>query len=430
MRALVRPGQEAMRQLAMVGLCVVVTATAVEARAGSEPLAELDQRILQEHAGLEAARGEVMELRGQSEWVAGQRPEPMVEYMLEVGAPWGEHRTVGHAVELMQPLRWPGARAAEAAPLEAAAEAAEHQERMVAMDAMKQLRLVLVELETVDALLDQVADEVGLIDDSLGVLEATAGVTGEDHGQFYQLELAREQALDRRDELETRRDEALARLGGLLEGEVQWEAMGWEAWEMEPPAWEELAGWVEAYAPEVEVDRAREQQAQQELALVDQRRRPQPSIMVGYSNKAPMWEMDGPRDQMVHLGVGFNLPVWGSSYDREASARVAGTESAALATSQRVRDQIAEAREVYDAWRRLEQRKVRYQREMAPLARDLAAQVLVGMELGERSASDFLTALNQEVEVEQGLIELRGEAVKKQIEIQRLSGGRLGQDAR
>ncbi len=427
-------GSAAPRYLAVsAGVWLILALAPMDVGAEAPGLEELDERVLQSHEGIQAAKTGAEQLRQEAAWIEGRRPDPSIEYMLEVGAPWGDHSTVGHGIEITQPLRWPGARAAEAAPVRASATTADYDQRRVAMDALKELRLALVELGRVEAQLELIADEVGLLEDATAVVEATAPVSGGDYGEFYQLELAREQVLDRRAQLISQREEQRAQVGALFErgegkGLSSIRGLDMESGAGSLPPWEAVERMVRDHAPEVAVEASREDSERRRLELVDQRRRPAPMVMVGYSNKAPMWEMEGPRDQMIHIGVGMTLPIWGSTYDREASARQTAMEGVVSEARQVERDILAEAEAQYAAWREVVKREQRYRQEMLPLARDLASQVLLGLELGERSASDFLMALNQEIEVEQALIEVRAQGLRRQINLQRLSGGVIGEE--
>lgn len=409
-------------------------ATAGATDAESE-VREVDRLAIERNQAIQAFEARIDQSETEARYLESRWPEPRLEYMADLSAPWTPHFTTGHMVQVMQQIPRGGARDAQADPARAEADVDRWEQREAKADLLRDLRLDIIELVRLKAQLQLVEDEIGLLDDALGVLEAVAPLDEQgDHGAFYQLELAREAAVDQRDRLESMRRARRSEMASRLQvDEEQIEAMDFpvdllETWLLELPELEELLELARAGDPRLGRFDAEAEVADAQIELVDERTRPWPSVMAGYSNMPPMFEMDGPRAQMIQLGISIPLPIFGSQYDLEASQHQQARQAIDQQRSQRAEDLRGDVRQLYWRWETDQRRLQRFERELIPLATDLAEEVLVGMEVGERTASDFLTALRQEIEQEGRLIDLRAEQLERIIELQRLTGGRLGTD--
>lgn len=361
-------------------------------------------------------------------------PEPVVEYMVDVSAPWAGHFTTGHMIRVMQRIPRGGARQRRGAPGRAAADVAQAKKDEELLDLLRDLRLDVVELARVDARLRLLDDEIGLIEDATAIVAEVAGLGRVDHAELLQLELAREAAVDRQSTMRskeaTKRAVMASRIGverGELE-EVEITAELLKDWSAEIPTREELIELARQYDPTLDRLDAEIAVAQARVELVNERNRPWPSVMAGYSNRPPMWDVDGPRSQMFQLGVSIPLPIFGSQYDPEAARWEAVQTAAEQERAQRVAEISGEVDELLDEWDSDLERLARHERELLPMADDLARQILIGVELGERSAAEFVLAVQQEVQVEGRIIELRADLLVKLVHLQRLTAGTIGTD--
>lgn len=414
--------------------CAVI-ALPMLAAAGSAEVERLDELALENNQAIHAYDARVRQSEHQAEFEQKRWPQPMVEYMGEVSTPWSPHFQTGHTIRLMQEIPRGGQRDRRAAPARAEAEVQRREQSRQTVELLRDLRVDAVELARIDARLELMDDEIGLLDDALRVLEATAPLDEMgDYGDFYQLELARETAVDRRSELRSRRKARAAKMASRIGveseavEELAFDAGVLEEWLIELPERDELVAMATEGERRLASLEAEAQVAAAQIDLVDERTRPSPQLMAGYMNRPPMWEMDGPRDQMFEVGISIPIPIFRGQYDAEASQWQQAQQAVELQRSQLADDVRGEIEELLEEWEADEERLVRHERELLPLARDLAGQVLVGMEVGQRTASDFLTALQQEIELEGAIIELRADQVTRLMEFQRLTGGSLGAD--
>ena len=417
-----------------VGLVLTPTVDASDGDVDAD-IEVADRLALEHNQSITAFESRIEESRYRAESIEGRWPEPMVEYMADISAPWTPHTTTGHMIRLMQQIPLPGARSRQAAPARSGEEAARVGQVEAQADLLRDIRRDAVELARIEAQLELIADEIGLIDDALSTAEAVAPFEGGDYGDFYQLELARESAVDRRSQLrsnrQARRTSMAARIGVERSDidELEFSGALLEEWLTEVPDRDELVGWAQRTEPELARLDAEAGIAAAEVERVDEQRRPWPSVMAGYSNMPPMFEMDGPRSQMFQLGVSIRLPISGGRYDAEASQWQAASQAIEQDRSQTRRELTGQIDELLDDWETDRGRLQRHLQELAPLASDLAEQVLVGMEVGERTASDFLLALQQEIELEATIIDLRAEQLQRLMEFQRLTGGAFGDES-
>ena len=422
--------------LVSCGLSFSAAAETVPAPRDSE-VAQMDALALSENQSLQAYKWRAEESRAQARLEGERLPQPMFEYMFDVGAPWTGHFSTGHSVRVMQRIPRRGAREALAAPARAEEQATLSMQAEAVVEVLRDIRLDLIEFARIDARVALIEEEIEILDDALGVVEAIIPVGRADHSDLLQLELARESALDEIEDLRARRQtkwENLAARVGVAEErlvEIGIPAELLDSWLddlPDLPDTAQLVEWAEEYEPGLASIEARAVVADAQVAAVDQRVRPWPQLMAGYSNMPPMWEMDGPRNQMFQLGVSFEIPVFRSQYGVEASRWQAAHQAVTEERGQREKELSAQIEAAVARWESDRARQRRHENELLPLAQDLAQQVLIGVELGERSASDFLLALRQEIELERRILDLRAGLLRELMELQKLTGGRLGAD--
>lgn len=406
----------------------------VHASDGTSEVEALDAILLENNRSIHAFDARIRQSEQEARALETQWPDPMVEYMLDISAPWAPHFTTGHMIRVMQTIPRGGARDAQAAPARAASEVARVEQQEAKADLWRDLRLDMIELARLDARIELLEEEIELIEDALRVVETVAPVERGDHGDFYQLELAAETATDDVESLRSRRGERRARMAARMGVEVEvvegeaFPAQLLEEWLVEMPAEEQLVEMAQHAEPGLLRMEAEAEVASERIELVDEGTRPWPQVMAGYSNMPSMWEMDGSRAQMFQVGISVPLPLSRTQYDHEASQWQEARRAIEEDRAQMTEDLRGQIEELVTAWETDQRRLERFERELLPLATDLAEQVLIGIEVGERSASEFLLALRQEIDIEGRIIELRADQLVRLMELQRLTGGQLGAD--
>lgn len=402
--------------------------------AGDSEVAMMDALALEENLSLRAYDSRARQSSQQARFEEERWPQPMLEYMLDVSAPWAPHFQTGHTVRLRQSIPRRGARQAQAAPARAEEEAVRLMQVEASVDVLRDIRLFLVEMSRIDARIALLREEIELIDDALGVVEAIIPVGRADHSDLLQLELARETALDEIADLRARRVGQKEGLGASLGvSQQRIDEIGLpedilQDWFIELPTSRQLALWAHESGPGMARIEAEAAVADARIEVLDQRVRPWPTIVAGYSNMPPMWEMEGRRDQMFQIGFSIELPIFRNQYGIEASTWQAAHQALEEERDYHETQVAARVESILAEWESDRSRLQRHEQELLPLAGDLARQILIGMELGERNASDFLLALRQEIDLERRIINLRAGLLREMMELQRLTGGRLGEE--
>ena len=404
----------------------------------AELVAAMDTLVMEENQALRALESRSRDFEFQAERAENAWPQPVVEYMLDVSAPWVPHFQTTHGIQVMQMIPRAGSREAQGAPARAEARARRVEQQGQAQDLFRDLRLDLLELARQEAREALFEEERAILEDALDVVAALIPVGRGSQGDLLQLELARENLLDQIEVIGNEREERIqalaARAGvdsarirerieglsltGLLKEEIGGELSSEELWR-----------WAREEEPGLERFAASREVVERRLRLVDERVRPAPEVMVGYMNAPPRWEMDGPRMQMFQVGVRIALPVFRDQYDLEAAS---WQEAAAAVEEDRIqylRDLEGRIEALVSRRDSARRRLQRYQRELIPLADDFARQILVGLELGERTATEFLLATNQEIALSRQVVELKYRRAQAEIELQRWTGGRMGAES-
>ena len=418
----------------LTALVIVAVPVGAHADSPQERLAVLDSLALEHNQSLQAFDSRAEQAIRQAEFTERRWPQPVVEYMADFSAPWMPHFTVGHTVRLMQTIPRGGARSAEAAPARAQAEVEQTARDVAVLDIFRDLRLHVIEMTRLDARIELLEEEVELLDDAIAVVEEVVPLGRADHSDLLQLELGREAVLDELAQLRSHRREHHAEMAahiGVSREELHGQHFSsglLERWLIELPAEEELVEMARQFEPGLAALDAESSVAAARIDAVDQSLRPWPQLMVGYSNRPPMWEMEGPRNQVFQVGFSIELPIFRGQYDIEASQWQAASQAISQQRAQKSEEIRGAVEALVTGWQTDWARLRRHERELVPLAGDLAQRVLIGMELGERSAAEYLLALRQELDLEGRMIELRAALLERLMELQRLTGGQVGAD--
>ncbi|RAL23789.1 hypothetical protein DL240_06445 [Lujinxingia litoralis] len=390
-------------------------------------MAALDQRALELHPEVRAAGLRADEAAISADVEEGRWPEPRVEYMAEISTPWASHMTTSHMVTLMQTLPWAATRKAQAAPALARERGARAEERAAAHGALRDLRVELVNIARTTEMIRLLEEEQALVSDVLQVLETTLATTEREHSDLYRLRLAEENLVDQRREQEGLLAGSRGRLAQLL-GQAP-EDISLEnvasilTWSPELPSREQLRAMIEEGAPALAIFEAQASAARAQEELSERQLRPPPQVMLGYANMPPMFAHDAPRHDAIRVGFSIALPVWGGRYSAEARRWQAAAQAAGESQAQRLRELLSR---MESARARVEQADARldaFEAELVPLAEALSEQVLIGVETGERSVTDYLGAVREERTLHTRRLGLQAERATQLLELQYLSGG-------
>ena len=398
-----------------------------------ESIAALDERALESHPSVRAPASRAEEAALAAEVERGRWPEPRVEYMAEISTPWAAHPTTNHMVTLMQTIPWPATRRAGAAPARAMEQAARAEERAAAHRVLRDVRRELVAIARAREMLLHVDEEVGLVADVRRIIEATLAVGRAEHADLYRLQLAEARLEDMRRDEEARLRAATGRLANLLGVGIDAlelpETTAILDWTIDLPPRDELARMIEASAPVLLRFEAERAQARAQEELVDRQLRPPPQIMVGYGNMAPMYSHADPRHDVFQVGFSIALPIWGGRYGTEARRWQAGATAAEEARAAALRDLLAEMESARSRATQADERVEAYREELMPMASLVSAEVLTGVEVGQRSVTDYLGAVREEWDLHGRYLELKAERANQLIELQYLSAGQLASES-
>lgn len=419
-------------------VCLAPSAYAENGERGEDQdvVSWLDAQILNENQVLAGFGARQDALGSRARGVEESFPQPMVEYMLDVSAPWMAHTTTGHMVQVMQTLPLPGSRGRRAEPFRREAQLEALAYRVAALDLLRESRGDLVELVRIDEELKLLREEEDLLDEAVEVVRAVTPVSRGGQGMLLELELRREGLLDRREVLGGEREEVLVRLASRtgLAQEVLRERLRGEAltkiWDEE---WGEIAAkprleeWALRGEPGLQMLEGREAVLRARRRALEEELRPSPQVMLGYMNEPPMWEMTGPRMEMIRVGVQVAVPIFRQQNNHEGRAIENAQVELTRAQEEYERGLRARLSEAYLRWENARSREERYRRELLPLAEDMSRQLLVDIEIGEKSIADFLLAITREIEVERGLLAVEVREREALLDLQRATGGKVGE---
>ena len=98
--------------------------------------------------------------------------------------------------------------------------------------------------------------------------------------------------------------------------------------------------------------------------------------------------------------------------DREVAAALAKRDEARAAREEKLREEIAQARIMIDEWQHARDRRDRYTREIAPLARERTQATLAAYRGGKSSLADTLAARRAEIETELETVQAERDAAR------------------
>ncbi len=146
--------------------------------------------------------------------------------------------------------------------------------------------------------------------------------------------------------------------------------------------------------PQISVLAKQEQIAAAEANLARANRRADWSLEAGYSQRGPAFS------NMVSIGISIPLQ-WDQKnrQDRELAAKLAMVEQTKAQREDALRAHVAEVRAMIYEWENSRERRVRYQRELGPLARERTQATLAAYRGGKANLTDVLAARRSELEV-------------------------------
>lgn len=419
----------------LIGFLLLLAPWVVAAEGDNGGLGWLDRELLSENRNLSAydARSHAYEERA----LAQERsfPQPMVEYRLGVTAPWMPHFQTTHMIEVMQTIPRRGSRANQSQPARVSSEGELLQREVALQDLFRRNRQDILGLARIEAILRLLREEEGLLEDARDVVAGLIPLGRATQSALLELELQLERLTDDREALEIEAQGLLADLSSRI-GRSSTEISGqlergyllelFDTTLGDLPERESLKEWVMSDEPGIAVRLQALQLVEAQRGVLVERLRPEPQLMLGYMNDPPMWEASGPRMQMFQVGIRLAIPLFRSQVEGEQT----GLTSTGLAISQEEEQYRRELLGGLDnAILRVEGANRRIRRigvELLPLATDLASQILIDVELGERNITEFLSAVRGEVEVSRRLVEIEFRKREAELDLQRLTGGQFG----
>lgn len=232
-------------------------------------------------------------------------------------------------------------------------------------------------------------------------IEAAEGAYRAGRGSLADV-LATQSALvvldDRASELQRRVDTAIVSLG-------RWAGEGADAALAAPPDIERLdAAAIEGALtrlPDLAALVRKEDLAAAEVHVARSARQPDWSAEVMFSVRGPAY------GNMVSFNVSLPLP-WdrANRQDREVAARIAVLDQARAEREDVVRARSADVRAMLIEWHNVRERRVRYERELSPLAAERTQALLGAYRGGKASVNDVLAARRNEIDVRLQSLEL------------------------
>src|SRR2546422_1731315 len=213
--------------------------------------------------------------------------------------------------------------------------------------------------------------------------------------------------------LEERASEYASRIRVAKANLARWIGDGADAPLAAPPAMDAVrldAGALETHLsthPEIVVLAQQEQIAATEARIAQAARTPDWTVELAYQQRGPEFS------NMVSVGVSVPLP-WdrANRQDREIASKLAMAEQARAQREEMLRAHVGEVRAMLDEWQNKRERLTRYERDLAPLARERSRAALAGYQGGKASIGDLLMARRNESDVRMQAVQLEMEAAR------------------
>jgi outer membrane protein TolC len=388
---------------------------------------EYERFALEHHRGLWAQRERWIANEREAEAMESRWPQPMFGYDAEIGTPWS--RTgVTHMAMVSQTIPWPGVLEAQAEPARRQALVEVARFDALALQIVFDVRAILIEIARIDAVSELVEEQRKLYGEAIRIVESTMGVGRGDYGDVLRLSTASERLSDRLAVLNSQRAQQVAALRELLDVEPGVALVFDFAGEqdplvsaMEPITLDAVLDQMREHHPGLQALRAQRARTQAQRDAVASRRKPWPTVRLGYGNMPAMG--GNGREDIILLGFSIPLPVHTRQY--ELDEEVFGLQGQAIAEEERALERRF-ASQIEATMTRIDEasaRTTRYTNELIPLAADAANRMLYEMELGRRSATDYLLAIQQQLDLEVGVIELRATMARERARLNLLTGG-------
>ena len=159
--------------------------------------------------------------------------------------------------------------------------------------------------------------------------------------------------------------------------------------------------------PEIAVLTKQVEIARTEARLAQASKRPDITAELMYAQRGPAYS------NMVSFGIAIPLQ-WDQKnrQDREVAAKLAMAEQAEAQREEMLRAHIAEVRNMLHEWENLKERRVRYSRELLPLAGQRTEAVLTAYRGARSTLSEVLTARRSEIDVRLQALQLDAEQAR------------------
>lgn len=159
--------------------------------------------------------------------------------------------------------------------------------------------------------------------------------------------------------------------------------------------------------PEIAVLLRQEEMAAAEARVARANRNPDWSVELAYSQRGSAF------GDMVSVGVSIPLP-WdrANRQDRELSAKLAAVGQARAQRDELLRQHVAEVRSMIHEWESNKTRRVRYEREIVPIATARADASLSAYRGGKSNVTEVLVARRAELDARLQALQLEAETAR------------------
>ncbi len=159
--------------------------------------------------------------------------------------------------------------------------------------------------------------------------------------------------------------------------------------------------------PEISALTSQEQIAMTEAKLAQADKKADWSVEVSYAQRGPAYS------NMVSVGVSIPLQ-WDQKnrQNRELASKLALADQAKARREEALRAHIGEVRAMITEWENGQERLVRYDRELVPLARERTRAALAAYQGGKANLTDLLLARRNEIDVRMKAVGLEADVAR------------------
>lgn len=162
-----------------------------------------------------------------------------------------------------------------------------------------------------------------------------------------------------------------------------------------------------AHHPQIAVLSKQEEIATAEAKLAQANKQADWSLELAYQQRGPAFS------NMVSVGVSIPLQ-WDQKnrQDREVSSKLAMMELARAEREETLREHVAQTRAMINEWQNGKERRMRYERELIPLAKERTMAAITAYRGGKASLAEVLMSRRNEIDVRLQALQLEAETAR------------------